>query len=246
MKIAVAGGTGTVGTHVVAALEASGHSPIVLSRSVGVDLLAGDGIDGALSGVTAVVDASGPSGASDKGSIEFFGSVTRNLLAAEQRVGVRHHVALSIVNAARINKGYYAGKRVQEDLITAASGGWTILRATQFHEFAPMLVRTAHVGSFVTVPKMRTQPIAAAEVGAALAELAIGDPRGILPDLAGPRVENMADMVRRYLRATKGSGRVLELSLPGAWWRALRDGSLLPRGDAQLGTQTYEEWLASL
>jgi uncharacterized protein YbjT (DUF2867 family) len=245
MRIAVAGGTGTVGVHVITALGAAGHDTVVLSRSTGVDLTTSGGLAEALAGVDAVVDASGPSGSGTEPSKRFFGTVTTNLLAAEKAAGVRHHVALSIIGAAGINAGYYEGKRIQEDLVTASGDDWTILRAAQFFEFAPMLVRTAKVGPFVAVPRMACQPVAASEVGVALATLAGGAPRGIVPDLAGPKVENMADMVRRYLRQTGAAGRVLELAPPGRWWRALRDGSLLPPAVAQFATQTFEEWLAA-
>jgi uncharacterized protein YbjT (DUF2867 family) len=243
MKIAVAGGTGTVGAHVVDALNAAGHEPVVLTRSTGVDLVTGEGLEGALAGVDALVDVTGPASTGTAASTAFFGTVTRNLLAAEQRADVAHHVALSIVGAAEVNAGYYAGKRIQEDLVTASGDNWTILRATQFHEFAPLLVRTASVGAFALVPRMECQPIAASEVGVELARIAVGEPGGILADLGGPRVENMADMVRRYLRKTGSSKRVLQLSLPGRWWHSLRDGTLIPGPGAQFGVETYEEWL---
>jgi uncharacterized protein YbjT (DUF2867 family) len=246
VKIAVAGGTGTVGAHVVASLGAAGHETVVLSRAAGIDLTTGFGLVDALRGVDAVVDASGPAGTSAEKSKQFFRTVTRNLLDAENEAGIRHHVALSIIGAAAVNAGYYAGKRIQEDLVTASESNWTILRAAQFFEFAPMLVRTAKAGPFVLVPRMNCQPIAASEVGAVLAKLAEGKPRGIVPDLAGPKLENMADMVRRYLAETGTAGRVVEIAPPGRWWHALWDGSILPAADAQLGTLTYAEWLATL
>lgn len=246
MKIAVAGGTGTVGAHVVASLAAAGHETVVLSRAAGIDLTTGLGLADALRGVDAAVDASGPTGTGADKSKHFFGTVTRNLLDAENEAGVRHHIALSIIGAAAVDAGYYAGKRIQEDLVTASGSNWTILRAAQFFEFAPMLVRTVKAGPFVFVPRMECQPIAASEVGAALAALAEGKPRGIVSDLAGPKLENMADMVRRYLAGTGRSGRVVEIAPPGRWWQALRDGSILPDVGAQLGTETYEEWLGAL
>ncbi|HEX4057243.1 MAG TPA: NAD(P)H-binding protein [Galbitalea sp.] len=243
MKIAVAGGTGAVGAHVVAALVAAGHEPVVLSRSTGIDLMTGLGLDGALSGAAAVVDASGQTRTLASASRRFFGTVTRNLLESERRAGVGHHVVVSIVGAAAVNAGYFAGKRLQEDLVTASGAGWTILRATQFYEFAPMLVRTASVGPFVVAPQMKCQPVSAAEVGAALAALAVGEPRGLVPDLGGPGREVMGDMVRQYLKRTGKSQRVLEITVPGRWWHALRDGSILPGANAQRGSQSYEDWL---
>jgi uncharacterized protein YbjT (DUF2867 family) len=154
-------------------------------------------------------------------------------------------VALSIVGAANVDAGYYAGKRTQEDLVMVSGGGWSLLRATQFHEFAAQMIGRVRLGPVSVIPVMATQPVAAAEVGAALAKLATGKPQGLVPDLAGPGVKNLADMARRYLAATGQRRRVLEAPLPGAWGKSLRDGSALPGPGAQLGTQTFEEWLAT-
>ena len=246
MRIAVAGGTGIVGRHVVESLAAAGHEPVVLARSVGIDLVSGVGLDAALAGADAVVDVSSTATSSEKESIAFFGAVTRTLLAAEARVGVRHHIALSIIGAATSGAGYYAGKKLQEQLVMASPAGWTILRAAQFHEFVTQVIPQGHVGPLQVVPSMRSQTVAAAEVGAALAEIAVGAPRGLDVDLAGPQEERMASLVRKYLAATGVRRPVLELSLPGAWWRSLRDGSLLPGPGARLGTQTFDDWLAHI
>lgn len=170
--------------------------------------------------------------------------MTRNLLAAERAAGVPHHVALSIVGAAVAPSAYYAGKKLQEDLVMAEPGGWSILRATQFHEFAAQMAEQGRMGPLQVVPAMRSQPIAAAEVAEALVEIALGAPRGLDRDLGGPREENMADLVRRYLAATGHKRPVLEVPLPGAWGRALRDGTLLTAPGARLGRQTFGEWLA--
>jgi uncharacterized protein YbjT (DUF2867 family) len=174
----------------------------------------------------------------------FFRSVTTNLLAAEQLAGVPHHVALSIVGAAAVNADYYAGKKVQEDLVMAAANGWTLLRATQFHEFAVQVIPRGRIGPIQAVPTMISQPVAASEVGEMLAQIAVAPPAGLVPDLAGPRVERMSSMVRRHLRATGRRRPVFEIPLRGPFGRALRDGSLLPGLSAQLGTQTFDEWLA--
>lgn len=245
MRIAIAGGTGVVGRHLVAAVQAAGHEALTLTRSTGVDLMAASGPAATLAGVDVVVDVTGPSGSSSKEALGFFTTVTTNLLRAEAEAGVRHHVALSIVGAAKINAGYYAGKKAQEDLVSGADIPWTILRATQFHEFAAQLVPRGKLGPIQAVPAMRSQPIAAAEVAAALAETAIGGAQGLLPELAGPKEERMAELVRRYLRATGDNRPVLEVRIPGRWWRGLRDGSCLPGPGARLGKQTFDEWLES-
>jgi uncharacterized protein YbjT (DUF2867 family) len=244
MRIAVAGGTGVVGQHVVASLAASGHDPVVLSRSTGVDLTSGIGLAIALDGASAVVDVTSTSASSAAASSEFFRSVTTNLLAAERQAGVPHHVTLSIVGAAAVNADYYAGKKVQEDLVLGAGTGWTMLRATQFHEFAVQLLPRGAIGPIQGVPTMVSQPVAASEVGELLARLATRAPAGLVSDLAGPKVERMSHLVRRYLRAIGSRRPVLQVPLRGAFGRSLRDGSLLPGTDAQLGTQTFDEWLA--
>ncbi|NUT57281.1 MAG: NAD(P)H-binding protein, partial [Agromyces sp.] len=136
MRIAVAGGTGTVGRHAVEAARGRGHEVVVLTRSNGIDLVSGTGLDEALRGVDVVIDASNLVSTSAKKTSAFFTTVTRNLLAAEERAGVRHHVSLSIVGVDRAPYGYYAAKIAQERAVEAGAVPWTILRAMQFHEFA--------------------------------------------------------------------------------------------------------------
>ncbi|MGD8165701.1 SDR family oxidoreductase [Herbiconiux sp. P16] len=249
MRVAVAGGTGAVGRHVVEVLGASGHDAIVLTRSSGHDLAATDAqpaLTTALAGCAAVIDVSSVATTSAAASSAFFGAVTRNLLAAERAAGVPHHVGLSIVGAVEAPSAYYAGKKVQEELLSASSGGWSILRATQFHEFAAQMAEQGRMGPLQVVPTMRSQPIAAAEVAEVLVEVALGEPRGLDRELGGPHEENMADMVRRYLAATGRKRPVLQVPLPGAWGHALRDGTLLTAPGARLGTQTFADWLAAL
>jgi uncharacterized protein YbjT (DUF2867 family) len=243
MRIAVAGGTGVAGRHVVEALRAGGHEAVVLTRSTGVDLTTGDGLAAVLDGVAAVVDVTSTSSATAKGATRFFSAVTTNLLGAERAAGVGHHVALSIVGAARVNAGLYAGKKAQEDLVMAAPVGWSLLRATQFHELAQVAAARSRVGPLTVVPTWATQPVAASEVGAALAQIATGAPRGLDVDLAGPEVEEMSSMVRRYLAAVGQKRSVMRVPLPGAFGRALRNGSLMPGPDARRGTQTFDDWL---
>ncbi|GAB3612987.1 SDR family oxidoreductase [Humibacter ginsengisoli] len=245
MRIAVAGGTGVVGSQVLSALKARGHDAVTLSRGTGVDLTSSEGLEAALQGVDAVVDVSSTTAQSSKASVKFFGTETRNLLAAEKRAGVRHHVVLSIVGAAKADSGYYAGKAAQERIVMALPGGWTILRATQFHEFAQQMTTRAAFGPLQLAPVARCQPIAAAEVGEALAEIAVGEPRGLDRDLAGPREEQMTRMIRAYLAATGTRRFVVNLTMPGAMGKGMRDGSILPGPDARLGTQTFDEWLAA-
>ncbi|WP_416447165.1 SDR family oxidoreductase [Leucobacter sp. HNU] len=240
-SIAVAGGTGTVGTHVARIAHERGHEVRILARSTGADLHAGSGID--LAGIDTVIDVSGAFAVSAGRSIEWFETVSRNLLAAERVAGVRHHVALSIVGAARAPHGYYAGKAAQERAVAGGPVPWTVLRAAQFFEFAS--ANALRLGPLTLMPAMRSQPVAAASVAARLVEIAERGPAGDAPDFAGPREERMADLVRRLGAVRGGASRVIEFPMPGGFGRAIRDGSILPGPDAQLDAITFDEWLAS-
>jgi hypothetical protein len=186
MRIAVVGGTGLVGRYTVEALEREGHEVIVVARSRGVDVTTGEGLDGALARVESLVDVTNVTATDPAAAWEFFGTTTEHLLVAEQRAGVGHHVVLSIVGADRVEgNAHYAGKRYQEELVQASPVFTTILRATQFHEFARMVVSWTRQGDVAVVPPLLVQPVAASDVGWVLAEIATGPPqvvRLILPD----------------------------------------------------------------
>jgi uncharacterized protein YbjT (DUF2867 family) len=243
MRVAVAGGTGVVGHHVVTALEEAGHHAVVLTRSSGVDLEAGTGLDAALEGVTSVVDVSNVLTLSRGRSVAFFTAATGHLLAAEERAGVSHHVVLSIVGVGRVDFGYYEGKRRQEELVLAGQVPGTVLRATQFHEFAEQTLARSR-GPVAVVPRMRAQPVAAREVGAELARLAVGPALGQAPELAGPEVLEMTDMVREVVRRRGLRRVVLPLRVPGKAGRAMAQGGLLPTGAGPRGQQPFASWLA--
>lgn len=244
MRIAVAGGTGVVGRHVVEAAAAAGHEAIVLARSIGVDLRTGSGLDAALDGVHAVVDVSNVATMRAAESVAFFEAATTHLLAAAERVGVGHVVGLSIVGATRVDFGYYLGKRRQEELLLTPPGavGTSVLRATQFHEFAGQLLSRSG-GPIAVIPAMRSQPIAAREVGEALVALATGPAVGLAPELAGPQPESIADLARQQLRAVGSRRRVTQVRLPGAVGKAMASGALLPTEPGPRGTQTFAQWL---
>ena len=241
----MAGGTGVVGRHVVEVARERGHAVVVLSRGEGVDLTTGAGLPGRLDDVGAVIDTSNRASQRRAGSEEFFGAVTRHLLAAERAAGVGHHVALSIVGIDDVDTGYYAGKRLQERLVAGGDVAWSILRATQFHEFAEQALGFARVGPFSLVPRMTSQPVAAREVGEALVGLAEAGPGGRVADLAGPEVHDMADLARRVARRRAGRRRVVPVRVPGAAGRAMRAGRLLPTSEGPRGTTTFDAWLAT-
>jgi uncharacterized protein YbjT (DUF2867 family) len=241
-RVAVAGGTGVVGRHVVDALRDAGCEPVVLARSTGVDLVRGTGLDEALRGARAVVDVSNVASQRRATAVGFFTTATSALLAAGARAGVQHHVLLSIVGVDRVDTGYYAGKRAQEDLVLAGDVPATVLRATQFHEFVEQVLALVR-GPVAAVPSMRVQPVAAREVGRLLAELALGPPQGRAPELAGPQVHELTDLARRLLRARGSHRLVLPLKGPTAASRAAVGGALLPTGPGPRGRQTFGEWL---
>ena len=242
MKIAIAGGTGVVGARVVEAAAAAGHEPVVLSRSRGVDLISGAGVTAAVDGAEAVIDVANVVALSRGKAVAFFGTETRNLLAASASAGVRHHVALSIVGIDRVRLGYYAGKLAQERLIAAGPVPWSVVRATQFHEFSGQLLARMK-GPVAVVPRMQSATVAAWEVAEHLVAVAVGEPLGQATELAGPEVHDMADLARRVLRARGSRRRVLSLRLPGRAGAAMANGDLLPSGDCVRGTQTFDEWL---
>ncbi|BBY28937.1 SDR family oxidoreductase [Mycolicibacterium sediminis] len=245
MRLVIAGATGTVGRHVVSAARYRGHEVVALSRSSGQDIVNGAGLVHAMAGADAVVDVTSTETTSAATSTTFFTAVTANLSHAEREAGVTHHVALSIVGIDTLNVGYYAGKLAQERAVGAGLVPWSLLRATQFHEFAEQVIRRGSLGPLVAVPKILVRPVAAREVGRRLVEIAEGAPLGRTTDLAGPDDESLAQLVRRMLAFDGSRRRVVELSLPGKYWRGSASGIL--RGDegALRGRIGFDEWLVS-
>lgn len=232
-----------MGSLVAEAAARRGHETVILARSRRVDLTTGAGLDGALRGVAAVIDVTNVGTMKADAATEFFESATRTLLAGEGRARIERHVALSIVGVDLAPFDYYAGKRAQEVVIEAGSVPWTILRATQFHEFAQQIYATAKVGPLHLAPKMRTQPIAAREVASRLVDLAEAPARGGYVELAGPREESLVEMIRRCARASGHKGWIPAVSLPGELGKAQRDGTLLPSEGAEIGSETFTAWL---
>jgi len=245
MRVAVVGATGRIGRETTAALERSGHEVVPISRSSGVDVQSGEGLAAALAGVSAVVDASNTPAQDEAEILAFFGAGTQNLLAAEASAGVRHHVLLSIVG---IDHGqdvpHYAGKRRQEKLVRAGSVEFSIVRATQFHDFAAMVAGWAEQDGTATIAPLLVRPIAPGDVGEILAEVATGEPIGGVLEIAGPETQDLVDMARRTYAARGQQIRLVPT------WHANFDTSmagdvLLPGPDARLGRTTFDAWLAA-
>ncbi|MEU5163458.1 NAD(P)H-binding protein [Streptomyces sp. NPDC020875] len=243
MRIAVAGATGNIGRLTVAALDRNGHEVVGISRSLGVDLVTGEGLDAALTGVEAVVDATNNPPGEREGAVGYLGTATRNLLAAGARAGVRHHVLLSIAAAARVDgNAHYAGKREQERLVAEGPVPWTIVPATQFHDFAEMVAGWSERDGVATIAPLLVQPVAPADVADVLAELAAGEPKGRYPDLAGPDTHDLVDMARRTHRA-RGRSVKLVPTWSGIFGPAMAGDVLLPAGGARIAPTTFEAWL---
>jgi uncharacterized protein YbjT (DUF2867 family) len=233
------------GEHVAAIARERRHDVVVLSRRTGVELLSGAGLAGALDGIDAVVDVTNVVTSKPDVSVMFFAGATKNLLAAERAAGVPHHLALTIVGAEAAPDGYYAGKLAQERLVAGGVVPWTILRTTQFHEYAAMMFHRTHAGAHVASTG-RIQPVAVREVAAHLVDLAERGPAGRTTDLGGPREESLADMVHRYAHAIGYRAPLAVVNTPGTLGRAFRSGALLPAADALRGRQTFTEWLDAL
>ncbi|MFF4133830.1 SDR family oxidoreductase [Streptomyces mirabilis] len=243
VRIAVAGATGNIGALTVAALERAGHHVVRISRSLGVDLTTGDGLDAALTGVEAVIDATSYTGADRDDAVVYFGTTTRNLLAAEERAGVRHHVLLSIVGVHRIEgNAHYSGKREQERLVTEGPVPWTIVPATQFHDFAATLTSWTEQDGVAAIAPLLVQPIAPEDVADILTEIAMGAPQGRYRDVAGPETQDLVDMARRTNDARGHAVKLVPTwsSLLGPEWAG---DVLLPGEGARIAPTTFDEWL---
>ena len=245
MRIAVAGATGNIGARTVAALERDGHETVGISRSLGVDLLTGAGLDDALAGVDAVVDATSTAAQDEAEVVRFFADGSRNLLAAEERAGVRHHVLLSIVGLAEPTRNpHYAGKLAQERTVESGSVPWTIVRAIQFHDFAATVASWVERDGVAPIAPLLVQPIAPDDVATVLAEVAAGPAQRARIDIAGPDTQALVDMARRTY-AARGEQIQLIPTWDGPSGTAMAGNVLLPGPDARIMPTSFDEWLAA-
>jgi uncharacterized protein YbjT (DUF2867 family) len=244
MKIVVIGGTGLIGSKLVANLVAHGHDAVPASPGTGVNTLTGEGLAEALVGADVVVDVSNSPSFEDAAVLEFFETSTRNILDAEAAADVGHHVALSIVGTGRMaESGYIRAKITQEKLIKNSSIPYTIVHATQFFEFAVRTADEASDGRLVRVPPVLIQPMAADDVAATVCNVALGAPLNNTVEIARPEPMRFEDFVRRGLRAV-GDQRVVVADPQARYFGArLSERTLLPGDGAQLGATKFDVWL---
>lgn len=245
MRVAVAGGTGLIGRRIVEALWDAGHDAVAMARATGVDLQTGEGLADLLEGCEAVVDVTNTATVDAEAARGFFASITRNLLDAEREAGVRHHVVLSIVGVDRVEgNGHYAGKRLQEQIAREGGLPSTIVRATQFFEFAETVVRWTRRGDSALLPPLLIQPLAPRDLARVLADRATGRPADATVEVAGPEPQDLVDMARRAL-AARGETLRLRPSWRGPFGTEMAGEALLPAGQAITTPTTFEEWLTS-
>jgi len=243
MKIVVIGGTGLIGSKTVAILRKSGHEVVAASPQSGVNTITGEGLKETVAGAQVVIDLANSPSFEDKAVLEFFETSGRNLLAAETLAGVTHHVALSIVGIDRSDNGYFRAKVAQEKLIVASGVPYTIIRSTQFMEFLRGIADSGTEGNKVRIATGMFQPIAADDVAANVADVAIAAPRNGIVEIAGPERAPFNEIVARYLKAVGDPREVVRD--PGARYfgGVVEERSLVPLGEARLGRIGLDEWL---
>jgi uncharacterized protein YbjT (DUF2867 family) len=244
MKIVVIGGTGLIGSKTVAMLRQGGHEVLAASPNTGVNTITGEGLTEAMAGTQVVVDLANSPSFEDRAVLEFFETSGRNLLAAEAAAGVRHHVALSIVGTDRMpDNGYFRAKVAQEKLIEASGIPYTIIRSTQFLDFLGRIADSSANGNMVRISPGLFQPIAADDVAAIVAEVALAAPRRGIVEIAGPERAPFNEFVARYLKAVGDPREVVPDPEARYYGGRVEERSLVPLGDARLGRIGFDEWL---
>jgi len=244
MKIVVIGGTGLIGSKTVPILRQGGHEIVAASPNTGVNTITGKGLKEAMAGTQVVIDLANSPSWEDKAVLEFFETSGRNLLAAEAAAGIRHHVALSIVGTDRMpDNGYFRAKLAQEKLIVASGIPYTIIRATQFMEFLGGIADSGADGSTVRLSPGLFQPIAADDVAAITAEVALAAPRNGIVEIAGPERVPLSEIVARYLKAIGNPRAVVSDPEARYYGGRVEERSLVPLGEARLGRIGLDEWL---
>ncbi|NIJ21647.1 uncharacterized protein YbjT (DUF2867 family) [Sphingomonas naasensis] len=247
MKIVVIGGTGLIGSKTVEQLSRQGHEVVAAAPNTGVDTITGAGLDAALADAQIVIDVSNSPSLEERVAMDFFETAGRNIIAAEVAAGVRHHVALSVVGTEHLqDSGYFRAKLAQERLIKASPIPWTLVHATQFFEFLRGIADSATDGDTVRLPHARFQPMAARDVAAAVAEVALGEPIRATIEVAGPEPFHMDTLVAQVLAWDKDPRRVIADPEAPYFGLQIDDSSLMPGPDARRGATDFDWWLANV
>jgi uncharacterized protein YbjT (DUF2867 family) len=244
MKIVVIGGSGLIGKKLVKIFRDNGHEAVPASPASGVNTLTGEGLDDVLKGAQVVVDVSNSPSFDDAPAMKFFETSTPNILSAEKKAGVKHHVALSVVGADRNpDSGYLRAKLAQEKLIKASGVPYSILRSTQFYEFTGGIADSATEGNTVRLTGAKLQPIAADDVAAALAPVVMGAPVNGVLEVAGPEPIPLAELAQRWLTAKHDKRQVVVDATARYFGTELNDKSLTPGTNPRIGPTRFDEWL---
>ena len=244
MKIVVIGGTGLIGSKVVTKLSERGYDVVAAAPQSGVNTLTGEGLAEVLEGASVVVDVSNSPSFEDAAVMEFFVTSTRNLLTYEAAAGVGHHVVLSVVGCDRLpDSGYFRAKIAQEKLITESSLPYSIVRATQFFEFAKRIADSATEGNTVRIPSVGFQPLAADDVAKAVARTAVGSPVNGMIEVAGPEQFRFDRFIERDLNAGNDPREVIADPHARYFGTELSEGSLVPGDGALIAETRFEDWL---
>src|SRR5436309_5467294 len=247
MKIVVIGGTGLIGSKTVSILRQRGHEVVAASPNTGVNTITGQGLKEAMAGTRVVIDLANSPSFEDRAVLEFFETSGRNVHAAEAAAGVRHHVALTIVGTDRTpDNGYFRAKVAQEKLVVASGIPYTIIRSTQFLEFLNAIAASSTEGSTVRLSPGLFQPIAADDVAAITADVALAPPRNGIVEIAGPEPAPFNEIVARYLKAVGDPRKVVSDPEARCWGGRVEERSLVPLGEARLGRIGLDEWLRRL
>jgi uncharacterized protein YbjT (DUF2867 family) len=244
MKIVIVGGTGLIGSKLVARLQQQAQNVVAASPASGVNSITGQGLPQALKGAAVVVDVTNSPSWEDAAVLKFFETSTRNLLQQEAAAGVKHHIALSVVGTERLlESGFFRAKLAQENLIKASPIPYSIVRATQFFEFVNKIADLSMTGNTVRLPPVLFQPMAADDIAEALGQIAQGAPVNGTQEIAGPQLFPLDDLVRRDLAARLDPRPVI--SDPQARYYGIPVGerTLLPGNDARLGHTRFEDWI---
>lgn len=243
MKIVVIGGSGLIGTKVVAKLRQLNHEVISASPATGINAITGEGLAEALAGTDIVIDLANSPSFADQDVMDFFEKSSLNILAASINAGVKHHVALSVVGTDRLqDSGYFRAKQVQENIIKKSNVPYTIIHSTQFMEFLGGIASSAHEGGSVTLSTGKIQPIAAEDVSGKVVEFALAKPINGMVEIGGPERFSLAILVEDYLKKTNDAVQVIADENAPYFGAKLKELTLIPGDDAQLSSLTYEEW----